>query len=1185
MTVYNSARFLTKTLESLLAQDYRNFELIISDNASDDGSSEICREFAKRDNRIRYFRNSINMGPVRNSYKAVDLCTGDFIMVAADHDAYHPCFISRLLEMLQQDESVVLAYPRTFYIDENDQILQLTPDAIDTRGLDAGDRFRKCIWECFWMNMVYGLYRSAAFRTVWHAHPTIGPDHVVVAHLSLLGTVAQVDEPLFFRRQNRPVENSEEMTNRQIASFAQSNFDSLIPWTRMAYEHVKVVNESQLTDKEKESLYQEIRKCFPTRFGDAMRSETTRLITEGKQTLLGAHVYPHSCHYVKSELIRIASICRFFYPDDAELDTFLADTIYTSEHQPAKADTCHTRKEEPLHVRGIQGGEVPGRAAKTLSLMQVHGFYPSYIDTFYGDHPETAALPFIEQTNRLVRDGYSANHIIAPYMDQFGYETHLMFANNPFAQEKWMTEQGFQIADRKNWVHEIIRRQIDTIKPDILYLSDPITFESSFVRTLSWKPALIVGWRAANIPEGTDWTEFDVMLSSLASLREVARLLGAKRAEQFHPGYPAWINGLISDQNAEYDVVFSGSWTSGQHVRRNAYLEHIAAASEQNGFTCAYYLAGELHAIPPAVARFNKGERFGVAMHRALRTGKIVIDARGILEIKNVGNAIDLAKTETANMRIFEVTGGGCFLLTEYHENLQDYFLLGEEIETFRNERELIDKINYYLAHPAEREAIARRGQERCLRDYSMEMQARKFDTIVRNALKDKTAPEDLYDMAYRWGWSKPELKQLVYLCFKTPDFADNARRFFMNEGFKEAVLLLSSLGKPPRRDIKLLDLGCGNGVAAYALARGGYDVTGLDSSLGELAGLKAAGQLIGLDGAKFALLHTKGEFLDFPDESFDVIWMREVLHHIRDLDAFMKEAARILKPGGVICCLREHVIWNESQREHFFRTHPFYHITRDEGCYYLDEYLNAFKGAHLSVEKLLAPADSVINTYPAPFTPGLTFDPEAAKCRAEGNDLFSFFAKKPLSPARGSVGKGDTIETGNSVILDAFNLRASGLHEGRTYFRTGNDCMIGVEVQILSPDAEISVGDRVYLSAGSRIACCNRIEFGNDILVAWGCTFIDHDSYPADAAARKAVMNGKLERLRSGEKNWERPEAACVTRGKITIQDNAWIGMNCVILGGVTIGEGAVVGACSVVTEDVEPWTVVIGNPARRII
>lgn len=452
-----------------------------------------------------------------------------------------------------------------------------------------------------------------------------------------------------------------------------------------------------------------------------------------------------------------------------------------------------------------------------------------------------------------------------------------------------------------------------------------------------------------------------------------------------------------------------------------------------------------------------------------------------------------------------------------------------------------------------------------------------------------ETAPpatvEDPYDTAYRWGWNNSALRQLVYLCYKTPNLADNARRFSMSEGFKEAVSLFIALGKPPRKDFKVLDLGCGNGVATYALARVGYSVTGLDSSLGELAGLKAAAKLNGFDGAEFSLLHSTGESLDFPNDSFDIIWMREVLHHIHDLQGFMKEATRILKPGGIICCLREHVIWNESQREHFFRTHPFYHITKDEGCYYLDEYLSAFKMANLLMEKLLGPVDSVINTYPALWNEGLQFDQDAAKQRMEGNDLFSFFAKKPHQQTVTVISRGKPMETGNSVLLDSFNLQVSDVRDGQTYFQAGNDCMIGAHLQVISPEAKIVVGDRVYISAGTNLISGDMIEFGNDILVAWGCTFIDHDSYPMDAETRKTIMSGKLERLRRGDSNWDKPELTCVTRGKITIQDNAWIGMNCVILGGVTIGEGAVIGACSVVTEDVEPWTVVIGNPARRII
>ncbi len=325
MTVFNAAPFLSKTLESLLAQVYGNFELVISDNASEDGSSEICQEFARRDNRVKYYRNTTNMGPARNSYKAVDLCSGDFIMPAADHDIYHPAFISSLLGLLQQDESVVLAYPRSIYIDEDDQAIELMPDVLDTKGLSVCQRFSKIIWECRWMNMVYGLYRSTVFKAVWHTPPTIGPDHIIIAKLSLLGSIAQINEPLFFRRRNRPVEDTQECTRRQAALFIKSNFGGLIPWTRMAYEHIKIIAESELKDEEKELLYEEVRQCFPSRFGHHMRDEISGLVREGTAILASTPPNSTSCAVMRTELAQIARICSFFYPDSIELHELMQE--------------------------------------------------------------------------------------------------------------------------------------------------------------------------------------------------------------------------------------------------------------------------------------------------------------------------------------------------------------------------------------------------------------------------------------------------------------------------------------------------------------------------------------------------------------------------------------------------------------------------------------------------------------------------------------------------------------------------------------------------------------------------------------------------------------------------------------------------------------------------------------------
>ncbi|CAB4762253.1 unannotated protein [freshwater metagenome] len=258
----------------------------------------------------------------------------------------------------------------------------------------------------------------------------------------------------------------------------------------------------------------------------------------------------------------------------------------------------------------------------------------------------------------------------------------------------------------------------------------------------------------------------------------------------------------------------------------------------------------------------------------------------------------------------------------------------------------------------------------------------------------------DLYDVAYSWGWAHPTLRKTVYLCYKTPDFVSNARRFHASAEFSETCALLGRLGHPPSNAGRLLDIGCGNGVACYALARSGYRVTGVDSSAGQLAGIRAAEKIVGLDGSHFEVRQVTPGPLEFPDESFDVVWMREVLHHITDLVPFLLEVKRILKPDGVLCCLRDTVIWNDEQRANFFRNHPFFHITHDEGCYYLDEYRQAFKIAGLRMEQEVNPLESVINTYPSDPIPGALYDPAVSMANPGRYDLFSFFVRKPaMSP------------------------------------------------------------------------------------------------------------------------------------------------------------------------------------------
>jgi ubiquinone/menaquinone biosynthesis C-methylase UbiE len=378
-----------------------------------------------------------------------------------------------------------------------------------------------------------------------------------------------------------------------------------------------------------------------------------------------------------------------------------------------------------------------------LRFLQLHPFYPQYLNDFYKNNPKLAAVSFEEQTNALIHDGFSAVHMLPPYLSQYGYDTQLVVPNNVYAQELWLAEHGIHLKKNQERFYDIVRRQIETFKPHVLYICDPVTFASDFIRSLAWRPDLVVAWRAADIPRQTDWTEFDIILSSLAGVRKAALSLGARAVEEFYPGFPARISQAVQQVQPEYDLVFTGQWTLTQHLPRNRYLESIAKAASRPGrtFTCGFYLSGQLDRVTPEVFQFQRGPRFGLPMYQSLRSGRIAFDARGTIDFKgsHQGRSQDLAGRETANMRTFEATGSGAFLLTEHFGNLQRYFEPGKEIETFRDKKELIEKIDYYLAHPEKCRQIARRGQQRCLKDYSMEKRAEDFDRIMRSYIGHRT--------------------------------------------------------------------------------------------------------------------------------------------------------------------------------------------------------------------------------------------------------------------------------------------------------------------------------------------------------------------------------------------------------------------------------------------------------------
>jgi len=172
-------------------------------------------------------------------------------------------------------------------------------------------------------------------------------------------------------------------------------------------------------------------------------------------------------------------------------------------------------------------------------------------------------------------------------------------------------------------------------------------------------------------------------------------------------------------------------------------------------------------------------------------------------------------------------------------------------------------------------------------------------------------------------------------------------------------------------------------------------------------------------------------------------------------------------------------------------------------------------------------------------------------------------------------------IKKGNSHLLSAFKIVANKPDPGKVYVSIGDDTMLNCTITFESASGEVIIGDRSFIGE-SQIICKSKIEIQNNVFIAWGCYLYDHDSHSLDYRERQNDIQQQLADYRNRvnfieNKNWN-----VVNSKPIKICSNAWIGMHCIILKGVTIGEGAIVAAGSVVTKNVAPWTVVGGNPAK---
>jgi len=202
LPVYNGENFVEHALRSLLEQTFEDFEVVISDNASTDGTEAICRDFAARDARVRYTRSPSNLGAAPNYHRVFHAARGRYFKWAAHDDVCRPDFLRTCVEVLEADETVVLAFPRTATIDHTGRVTKEWPPRHQLEDASPVARFAEAL-EPLETHPIWGVMRTEALGRTPLLGSYPGHDLPLLAELALLGRFHQVQDVLFLQREHR----------------------------------------------------------------------------------------------------------------------------------------------------------------------------------------------------------------------------------------------------------------------------------------------------------------------------------------------------------------------------------------------------------------------------------------------------------------------------------------------------------------------------------------------------------------------------------------------------------------------------------------------------------------------------------------------------------------------------------------------------------------------------------------------------------------------------------------------------------------------------------------------------------------------------------------------------------------------------------------------------------------------
>jgi len=343
-------------------------------------------------------------------------------------------------------------------------------------------------------------------------------------------------------------------------------------------------------------------------------------------------------------------------------------------------------------------------------FLKVATFYNEYLQLFYRKNQHVKQMPYNQQYKTLMQDFFSWSDSYEYYLSQLGYQTHQIIANAFSLQEQWAKENN---TNKK--AKELVLEQIKAIQPEILFIQDPSYFSKDFLHQIKKEVSsikLVMAYRCApSVEKELDvYSVCDVVLTCSC---EIVQYLKNKNidAMMLPHAFDKRILQFIDTSNKKEKLVFAGSFvlSGGYHNKRKEFFDALMRDDD----------------IPLKVySKVYENAKFGLEYYQTLASASIGLNYH-----------IDFSGNIAGNIRMFEITGVGSCLLTDMKSNLGEIFDIDTEIVAYENIEDAKEKIHYLLNNPKVLDDIAKKGQERTLREYSFEKRAMLLDEIIRKKI------------------------------------------------------------------------------------------------------------------------------------------------------------------------------------------------------------------------------------------------------------------------------------------------------------------------------------------------------------------------------------------------------------------------------------------------------------------